>query len=1668
MMAISSNDVDMIVSEQAVAEMELKAATSAAADADSAIQTAQQATTNVAHNQPASTHRDAAPSIPIADSESEDGEDDDDDAGADGGAYEIDGDNKDTVQELHATRTGMPNGQGKSPDPAIKHQIHAPDDEIRCGKCVTFFGHISHLGTTSPAPPSALLQSRNDEHCDGMSDVPAELCKRLEDPEQRAKLESAVNNKVCPHEICVFASMCKRTPCEECQLATPGSSKAEALRNCIEKKKCDANAAEFRACSVTRPHFQALSAFDKGNLGVNLHYRWHANHHSKMQGEEVKQSEGGGDRAFKKNKSQVKANIKVTDLVIRQVILPSKGCDSITDENTRSACKHLPVADRIWRMDINEAFVRSNSKNYDITGQMGANPFYFARGHDGSVSQVWFAASDTLQFVTLKRNIVKLFHYHAPPKPKQVGLLQEYSVADISETGPLTRSYQGRVLENGGMELASSSSHSTDDSSNVREAQSTRHSVDQHGHVTVANANTRSKSSQMSRDGKKACIKDVSTGKCPDNARNGLSGNRMNSKEKARLEFKCATLEGDGALPHGMKECPLRTLNQAQPGSDHESKKDAHTEELLQGGFHRDDRAGGVAKSMEPMHERQQMHIQFERTANPGKLRGDKHRHFHTILAQLHADPEVQDFKGRGSAADQMLKQLLREDMDGSVHREAEDVLQIGKITDGVRSRLVNNMAKASHVMGASQRSILRMLQAFSASPLDEHEMDNVLVMQVGQPHPHPLLHSHVEALEEQHRNTPRGDALLAVLSSFASVQEKGEATREKLLQRLRHTAKAGNTDVAKRVIALASLGNVGDQDDKPLLLASLLDEHHHVREQAARSLRSIRGKDVNAALLQSLAHDPVDLVKLSALDVLLEHRTVHDDSWQHAVSQLGSTSSDRFKTSMTQRFQERGVAVDVSAVQVGMMDSVHRTACTTCRKCKNTCGANMDCLKKCSCAGQKDRKPLPGAEQFFEPKFERKAAGCGNKDIGGGVYAEALAEACRPDGPNNGWAAAATGEAGFYADVLKQHWKILAIKASAIKDSVSGWGFIGPSFIIFNKEVKIQEFESKSGRNADGVQGGFNIDSCDVVTPFIVIPFPFSKSNDDMQLVQRAGKQKSLLSKLDYEKSMTPKIRVAALFLLEFTFSMSFAMGIFAEPCSKKSGAAVVGIDPSYSGGVEARASLDAVVVAVGVGILLNIFELHLPPYFTFWTSRPRGHKALCPNVKNSFEIQLSWYLLSGKFFVFFKVLFVTTYPFEYYFPGGPRNTGSWFFQGSQPIISAHFCLLQGAGIAACGLRSLEQREYPRLFFGAHKKSVPYSWDGADQKTCYPTKCGKRTRVCNGHGTCSRYGATEEEEVTELVDTQLGGVQYIGCYQDNWQRDFKHGPKRYGYNGKRCKAACPQYKYAALQNGGWCSCDNSYSTPRWKYRKKPNSQCNKGFTGGGGPWRNAVYKTRRSAGSGSRSSSYSWTHMVNSKYVGCQCRSGFQDSYCETPPRYGRVELKLEKTTDIKDMDGWPGGQSDVRVVAKVAGYTFASQEKTQPDGRRRQNTWFNRHFTTGNLDDTNNLRVNVQVKDEDTIGYDSAGTKSFTMNPHKSQSWKNAQINGFKGIRSDGRRRRGTCSDGRRRGGCRAPTDGYVNYKYRYRSPTGGRHKHNNPSGPQKNPIFDLFVGSNDQYKS
>merc|ERR1712066_852242 len=83
----------------------------------------------------------------------------------------------------------------------------------------------------------------------------------------------------------------------------------------------------------------------------------------------------------------------------------------------------------------------------------------------------------------------------------------------------------------------------------------------------------------------------------------------------------------------------------------------------------------------------------------------------------------------------------------------------------------------------------------------------------------------------------------------------------------------------------------------------------------------------------------------------------------------------------------------------------------------------------------------------------------------------------------------------------------------------------------------------------------------------------------------------------------------------------------------------------------------------------------------------------------------------------------------------------------------------------------------------------------------------------------------------------------YIGCYVDDRHRDLKQGPMKFGYDQDRCFKACINYRYFALQAGGWCACGNAYSTsPR--YRKVSDSQCG-GASKKGAGGRNSVYGIR-------------------------------------------------------------------------------------------------------------------------------------------------------------------------------------------------------------------------------
>ena len=154
----------------------------------------------------------------------------------------------------------------------------------------------------------------------------------------------------------------------------------------------------------------------------------------------------------------------------------------------------------------------------------------------------------------------------------------------------------------------------------------------------------------------------------------------------------------------------------------------------------------------------------------------------------------------------------------------------------------------------------------------------------------------------------------------------------------------------------------------------------------------------------------------------------------------------------------------------------------------------------------------------------------------------------------------------------------------------------------------------------------------------------------------------------------------------------------------------------------------------------------------------------------------------------------------------------------------------------------------------------------------------GKWLVECSGSSSKNRsnsYTISANESLPGLNATQAPpNNNYLGCYTDDSDRDFCCGPKVYGFNHETCAAACATFKYFALQNNGYCSCDNDFSTPSSTYTKMPDSDC--GPKKLGGSWRNAVHSNESPA----TSSGAGLLELINLGNSGCS--SSKQCSACE------------------------------------------------------------------------------------------------------------------------------------------------------------------------------------------
>ena len=84
-----------------------------------------------------------------------------------------------------------------------------------------------------------------------------------------------------------------------------------------------------------------------------------------------------------------------------------------------------------------------------------------------------------------------------------------------------------------------------------------------------------------------------------------------------------------------------------------------------------------------------------------------------------------------------------------------------------------------------------------------------------------------------------------------------------------------------------------------------------------------------------------------------------------------------------------------------------------------------------------------------------------------------------------------------------------------------------------------------------------------------------------------------------------------------------------------------------------------------------------------------------------------------------------------------------------------------------------------------------------------------------NFENNIAKYEFSVEEEIDSVI--KPGSWVERGGYKDTSDTALRYGPHQYGYTAATCQTACQDwngkvYKYFALQNNGWCSCDNDWN----------------------------------------------------------------------------------------------------------------------------------------------------------------------------------------------------------------------------------------------------------------
>ena len=79
----------------------------------------------------------------------------------------------------------------------------------------------------------------------------------------------------------------------------------------------------------------------------------------------------------------------------------------------------------------------------------------------------------------------------------------------------------------------------------------------------------------------------------------------------------------------------------------------------------------------------------------------------------------------------------------------------------------------------------------------------------------------------------------------------------------------------------------------------------------------------------------------------------------------------------------------------------------------------------------------------------------------------------------------------------------------------------------------------------------------------------------------------------------------------------------------------------------------------------------------------------------------------------------------------------------------------------------------------------------------------------------CDKNYSHGEDVSVQCLQEEVLSVEWVGCHMEDFMHDLDYGPDHSigGFTTVTCAAECSDYLYMGLEDGGKCSCGNSFGT---------------------------------------------------------------------------------------------------------------------------------------------------------------------------------------------------------------------------------------------------------------